>query len=189
MIYFSNKRSRWYWYALLLSGLFVLLGGAQFSEYEVKAVTIFNFLKYSEWPEEKYSSDRSPIEIVVIGKSPFGDAWNRILDKKIGDRTIVLKELPEYNNSDSIRQILQGGHVVFICRSEKQHLQEILETVQGKNVLSISEQDRFLETGGMINFVMEDNKVRFEINLKRAKEERIKIDASVLKLALRVIQE
>jgi len=186
---FRRKTGRCVGYALFILGLLGLMGGAQFSEYEVKAATIYNFLKYSQWPDSKHSGSDSPIQIVVLGTSPFGDAWSRILDKKIGDRPIMRKDIAEYDASDSTRQSLQNGHVLFVCRSEISRVSDILKTVQGKNVLTISEQDRFLESGGIINFLMEGNKVRFEINLKRAKEEQIKIDTAVLKLALRVIQE
>jgi hypothetical protein len=176
----------------------------QATEYELKMAYMYNFLKYVEWPREKNpdeaakESDQNkdkqpePILIGVVGKDPFGKAWEIIQEKKINDRKIVYKIFDLSDEEEEKQKIMaeeiRKCQLLFIPKAEEKYLDKILPLVRDYSVLTISETEDFLEQGGIINFVMEKNKIRFEINLDAAKEAGIQFKTSVLKLAKKIIQ-
>ncbi len=87
------------------------------------------------------------------------------------------------------RQIseIQGCHVLFIGEGEKGQLASVLANVKGSPVLTVGESERFVNEGGMIGFSLEENKIRFEINLESAEKANLKISARLLTLAKTVI--
>jgi len=148
------------------------------TEYQVKAAFLYNFAKFVEWPPEAFASETAPIVIGVLGDSPFGTD----LEKMIKGKTINGREL-------RVRLVsmveLKQCQMVFICRSEKKRVNEAFSALKGKSTLTISEMERFTESGGMINFVMEGNKVRFEIKGDTARQAGLKISSKLLSLALK----
>lgn len=173
---------------------------AQSREYQVKAAFLYNFIKFADWPEEKLSDGNEPIIIGIIGKDPFGDAFVPLKDKQVKGRNAIIKrftgfeELKEpdkkdksvpYEKIEAIRQC----HLLFICLSEKKHVNEILDSVKEHSVLTVGDVDSFLEAGGIINFVMEEKKLRFEVNYAVAKREKLEIRSKLLRLAKRVTEE
>jgi len=169
-------------------------------EYQVKAAFLYNFMNFVDWPEEKLSDSNEPMIIGVIGEDPFGDAFKPIKDRPIRGKNVVIrrfKGLEELKKSDEIDEsqsnpqieALKKCHVLFICSSEKKRLGETINLVKDHNVLTVSDIEGFLEAGGIINFVMEDQKVRFEINVTAAKRAKVKIRSQLLRLAKRVVEE
>jgi len=196
--------------ALALGGWCMMASGAGRqeqkppTEYELKAVCIYNFLKYTDWPKETGAAERTappakgPIVIGVVGKDPFGKTWKQIEGKKINERPIVVKLFGDFNKINTVQENnrikytyddLQKSHMLFICLSEQQNMKKILGLVKANSVLTVSETKGFLEKGGIINFLMDNKKVRFEINLDAAKTAKLQIKTTVLKLAKRVIQK
>jgi len=160
--------------------LFSHPGGAQEaqpSEYQVKAAFIFNFAKFVEWPSTAFAKDNSPLIIGVLGENPFGGDLERFLrDKTVNDHPLTMRECRTVDEAKKC-------HILFISASEKRRLPEILKTLQGINVLTISETDGFIETGGIVNFVSEANKIRFQINADSARSAGLKISSKLLSLA------
>ena len=158
-------------------------------EYQVKAAFLYNFIKFLDWPENKDVADSGQIKIFVIGKNPFGNAFVPILKKTVRNKELNIvyfysvEDLNEENKTD-----LKKSHMLFICKSEKKHLKAILEITRQSSVLTVSEISGFLETGGMIRFLMEKEKVRFEINAAVAQKSHLEIRAQLLRLAKRVIK-
>ncbi len=146
-------------------------------EYQVKAGFLFNFAKFIEWPPEKFPQSDSPLIIGVVGADPFGGILEEAVgDKTINNRRMVVKHVP-------IGDELKKCHLLFISGSEKDRLGAILAEVKGSNVLTVGETDKFLSRNGIINFVMVDNKVRFEINEAAASHAGLKISSKLLALA------
>jgi len=85
-------------------------------------------------------------------------------------------------------EALKKCHVLFICDSEKQNLPEIINLVKGRGVLTAADMDGFLEAGGIANFVMEDNKIRFQINATAAENAKLDIRSQLLRLAQKVVK-
>jgi hypothetical protein len=177
-------------------------GGASTSsrEYQVKAAFLYNFINFVDWPKEKTADSNEPITIVIVGKDPFGRAFEPITNKKIKNRKVIvkrfsgfaeLKKSRENRNPEAQRQIiaLRKCHLVFICSSEAKKHKEITNLVKDHSVLTVADVKGFLESGGVINFVIEDKKVRFEINIAAAKQAKLKIRSQLLRLAKRVITE
>ena len=165
-------------------------------EYKIKSAFIYNFTKFVDWPEEKIGDQNEPIMIGIIGKNPFGDAFKPITSKKIKgkeSRIICFKDLEQLKTSSEASkskiESLRKCHLLFICSSEKDHLTEILNLVNKHSVLTVGETSSMLKSGGMINFVLEENKIRFEINLIAAKQANLKIRSQLLRLATRVIDK
>ena len=153
---------------------------SQPSEYRLKAAFLFNFAKYVEWPAAAFPDKTSPLIIGVLGKSPFdGDLEQTIRNKTINGRPLQIKEIRH-----SVTEAA-SCHILFICTSEKKRLPEIFRGLRDAHVLTVGETDRFTQTGGMINFVPEGNKIRFEINDDAAKKAGLKISSKLLNLALR----
>jgi len=161
-------------------------------EYRIKAAFLYNFIKFVDWPKEKMADSNEPIIIGIIGEDPFEKAFEPIKNKKVKGKKIVIKRfqgLEESKQSDEQTALIRKCHMLFICASEKEKLREIINLVKDDGVLTVGEVKGFLESGGIINFLMEDKKVVFEINNHAAKQARLKIRSKLLRLAKRVIPE
>jgi hypothetical protein len=163
---------------LLLSG-----GGAaqdsQPSEYQIKAAFIFNFAKFVEWPRTTLPNANSPMIIGILGDNPFRDDLEKtIKNKTVDGHPLLIKQFQSAVDATN-------SHILFICDSEKTQMPEILKILQGSNVLTVGEMDRFNEKGGMINFVLEGSKLRFKINNDAATRAGLKISSKLLSLASR----
>jgi YfiR/HmsC-like len=163
--------------AALLVLLAALPLGAQELEYQLKAAFLYNFVKFVEWPAEAFNGEKSPLSICIHGTDPFGDTLDTVVrGETVGERGLIVQR-PE-SLSD-----LRDCHVLFVSRSEKARLPEILARVEGEPVLTVGDADGFLKAGGIINFVLEENKVRFAINPEAAERNRLKISSKLLRLA------
>ena len=150
------------------------------SEYLIKAGFIYNFAKFVEWPSTSFSQPESPIVIGVLGTDPFGSVLDRIVaDKKIGSRGFVVRR---YKWSKDLKD-LRDCQILFISASEKAHTDEIVEFVKWLPILTIGETPGFAERGGVIRFTLEDNRVRFEVNVDAAHKANLNISSRLLTLA------
>lgn len=150
---------------------------AQVSEYEVKAAFLYNFAKFVEWPSAAFPSNQTPIALCIFGKDPFGRSLdNMVRDKTAGNRQLVI------HRSKRIQE-LKSCQMVFVDSSESQRLSEILESLRGLGVLLVGESQDFAGRGGHIQFTLEDNKVRFSINVDAAERSGLKISSKLLALS------
>jgi hypothetical protein len=173
---------------------------AQSREYTVKAAFLYNFIKFVEWPKENTPDSNEPITICILGKDPFGNAFEPVKDKQAKGRKVIVKRIKGFeelkksspkDKAELQRKIkaIKKCHVLFICSSGKEELKETINSVKNHSVLTVGETEVFFEAGGVINFLMEENKVRFEINLAAAKRAKLKISSNLLRLAKRVVKE
>jgi len=166
---------------------------AQYKEYEVKAAFMYNFLKFVDWPEGKTAKGGNQIIIGIIGEDPFGSAADVLKDKKVEDRDVVIKrfegfqQLKEKGKKDEL-EALKTCHLLFICPSEKKITSEIIDFVKNDGVLTVGDTSGFIETGGAISFFLEENKIRFNINLESVEKSGLKIRSQLLRLAKKVIK-
>jgi len=169
-------------------------------EYQIKAAFLYNFVKFVDWPEEKMGDGDKPITIGIIGKDPFGKIFEALKDKKIKGKNVVisrfksfeeLKKTGNQNPSEFETQIsnIRKCHVLFICSSEEESIKEIINLTEKSSVLTVSETANFLENGGIINFLVEEKKVRFEVNLDASDKAKLKISSQLLQLAKRVLRQ
>ena len=150
------------------------------SEYLIKAGFIYNFAKFVEWPATAFSQPDSPIMIGVLGTDPFGSVLDRLVeDTKIGPRGFVVKR---YKWGKDLKD-LKECKILFVSASEKAHIDEIVQAVKGLPILMVGETPGFAERGGIIRFTLEDNRVRFEINVDAAHQADLNISSRLLTLA------
>ncbi|HEV8574245.1 MAG TPA: YfiR family protein [Dehalococcoidia bacterium] len=151
------------------------------SEYEVKAAYIYNFATFVEWPAAAFSQPNSPIVIGIVGKDPFGATFDRVVEgKAINNRPLVVRRLkwgPE------VRQC----HILFVSVSEKDKIGRLPELLKGAPVLTIGETTGFARNGGIINFFLDEARVRFEINPQAARQAGLSISSRLLSLAKIVV--
>ena len=147
------------------------------SEYEVKAAFLYNFAKFVEWPSQAFAGSSAALRICLLGRDPFGDALDSIvLDKTVAGHPIVRVQAPSPAEA-------RACHVLFISRSEPETLKPILDRISDLPMLTVSESRDFLRLGGMINFVVEQDRVRFEINLDAAERHHLKLSSKLLAVA------
>src|SRR5216110_957205 len=109
--------------ALLLIGGGLLGAAAPVSEYQLKAVFLFNFAQFVEWPPAAFAGDTSPIVIGVLGEDPFGAYLDEtVRGEKVGNRPI---QVQRYRRADEITTC----HVLFISRSEESQLGQTLASL------------------------------------------------------------
>lgn len=152
-------------------------------EYQMKAAFLYNFAKFVEWPARGSGDRDGQIRVCILGKDPFGPVLEGVIQgKTVNNRSLAVRRIAYLEGATSC-------HLLFIGSSEKNRLEDIVEALKGTNVLTVSEIDRFAHRGGMINFLMENKKVRFEINVDAAALAGLKISSKLLQLATIVRQE
>lgn len=152
-------------------------------EYEIKAAFLYNFAKFVEWPSECFTNDQSPLVIGVFGQNPFGSELQTIArDHQINGRPIVIKPVATLADTG-------GVHLLFFGAEEDEHVAETLAMLKGAGILTVGESKKFMAAGGMINFIRDGDKVRFEVNNAAAAQHRLIISAQLLKLAASVQKE
>lgn len=146
-------------------------------EYQLKAAFLYNFAKFVEWPAPPEQQEQDVFVIGIFGDDPFGnDIDTLLMNKTVKEKKIEIKRFNSIKN-------ITPCHILFINPSEIDRLDEIMEHLKGRGVLTVSEASVFTTNGGMINFVMEDNKVRFEINKQATDKAGLTLSSQLLKLA------
>jgi hypothetical protein len=147
------------------------------SEYVVKAGFLFNFAKYVDWPADSFEKADTPITIGIVGADPFGEDLEKILkNKTIKNRPFAIQRFREPAG-------IQRCHILFVPRSEKDHIPEILKRIDSWPVLTVGEEEGFSRSGGMTNILIEKEKPRLEVNPDAAEKAKIAIDSKLLKVA------
>ena len=146
-------------------------------EYQVKAAFLFNFARFVEWPPNASASATAPVDFCVLGDDPFGDALDRaVAGKTLNDRAMVVRRGKKV-------QELNGCDVLFISSSEKSRLAGILGALRAVPVLTVGECEDFAAQGGEVQFTLEDNHVRFIINVDATDRAGLKVSSKLLSLA------
>ena len=155
----------------------------QAAEYTLKAAVLCNLARFVEWPVRAAGLTNGPLVIGVLGVDPFGSA----LDEATKDQTVQGRKLAA--RRFGLADDPSACHLLFISRSEADRLPALLARLRGSGVLTVSEISRFAERGGMVNLVMKEDRVRFEISVVAAEREGVAISSKVLKYATIVAPE
>ena len=159
--------------ALMLTSVAASAVPASSPEYEVKAAFLYKFGNFVD----VHVPPGFPFVVTILGDDPFGDAIDAMVrGKSIGGRPVEVRRV------HNVSEIKQGG-IVFISASEKPRMREILEALRNTPALTVGDIDGFAAAGGMIGFVLDQNRVRFEINQGAAEEAGVRINAKLLALA------
>ncbi len=162
---------------LLVVGLAVSVQAALSREYQVKAVFLFNFAQFVEWPSPAFPEAQTPLVIGVLGDDPFGAYLDEtVRGETVNHRPLVVRRFRSVEEIDTC-------HVLFISRSEADRLGETIASLKGRNILTVGDTEGFSRRGVMIRFVTVDNKIRLRINLDAAKAAQLTISSKLLRPA------
>ena len=158
-----------------------LLGGrsalAAPTAQQVEAVFLFYFSQFVDWPPQAFADERSPIVIGVLGDDPFGGALDQaVAGERVNGRPIVVRRLNSIGDAAAC-------HILYISASESPQLPRILSTLKGHSVLTVSDLDHFVQSGGMIRFVLIDEHVRLRINARAAQAAGLTLSSKLLRAA------
>jgi len=174
-----------------VAAFFLLLAGASSStraqaageEYRIKAAFIFHFAQLVDWPAEKQTSTNDSLVLCTLGEDPFqGMLEGTVEGKAIGSRVLRIRHLGE-------PQDMRACQIVFLGRAQSKRIPLLVANLHNAPVLTVGETADFLDEGGMIDFLLEDHKLRFEVNLAAAESADLKIGSRLLVLAERVVGE
>jgi YfiR/HmsC-like len=146
------------------------------TQYDVEAVYLYQFGRFVQWPEQS-NAPPNAFTICVIGRDPFGNTLDgTVAGESIGQQPIKTERLADSIDAKHCR-------ILYISPSEDAHLDQILESLQLAPVLTVSDAPDFVTRGGMIQFVLQENRVRFEINVANAQKAGLTMSSQLLKVA------
>ena len=147
------------------------------SEYPVKLAFLYHFAQFVQWPPESFQTSTAPLVVCIVG----GDPFDPDLEQELLNHTVERHPL-------AIMTVKRGAdlrfcHMVFVPAPEWKQEARVIDNVRGASVLTVGETKGFAERGGIINFTIDRNKLRFAINLDAAKQTPLTISSKVLALA------
>ena len=146
-------------------------------EAEVKAAFVFNFLKFVEWPADAFRDSADRIVVAIIGKSASAEATERFLaSKQIGNRAVAIRPM-HWDDS------LDGVHALFVAEHDARRLRSVLNAAAAAGVLTIGDGEAFATQGGVIGLLVENRRVRFDIDADAARTARLRVSSKLLALA------
>lgn len=150
----------------------------QYTEYELKAAYLFNFGKFVQWPEETFKNTSDPFIIGIYGNNPFGTILQQtIQNKTLQNRPIIIINITSIEDAATC-------HILFICKTNKFNLNQILQYLSNKPVLTVGDNiEDFCQSGGIINFTGQHSQKRFEINNKASLRVLLTISSKLLALS------
>jgi len=162
----------------LLLGLSLLLGAsAPVSEYQLKAVFLFNFAHFVEWPTAALPGENAAFVIGVVGKDPFGSSLDEVVrGESVGGRPLAIERYPD---ADAPR--LGRCQILFIPATELTHLTQILDALKGRSVLTVTEGPA--PRGAIVDLLKEDSRIRLRIDLQAARASNLTISSKLLRPA------
>jgi hypothetical protein len=145
------------------------------NESQVKAMFVYNFLKFVEWPAVSHRAS-DPFVVLIIGDGPTADATEQFLESKmIGDQKVSVRRT-------RWDQPFDGARAAFVVESDGKRLHRILDAATSAGVLTIGEGEGFTERGGVIALLVEDRKVRFDVDTTAAQAARLRVSSKLLAL-------
>ena len=145
-------------------------------EYVIKAAFIYNFARFTEWPEQAFGTSATPIRLCLLGGNPFGRAIDSLAGKKIGEREVAVSQVLWAEQAADC-------HLLFISEAAAGHMPEILPLVEGKPVLTIGDTPDVVGAGAIIGLQIVDKKIRFRVNLDNVERSGLKLSSRLLNLA------
>ncbi len=151
---------------------------ASMEEYALKAAFVLNFIRFTQWPDESFAGTDAPCRICVVGDRALEPAFRTLDGKKVGARLLRVRFA---GGTDDFR----GCNAVFMGKDIGRFaLSNIFTAVKDRPVLTIGETEEFIKRGGMIRFFVQEGRLRFEIDTKRAWQQHIKLSSRLLNLAV-----
>jgi hypothetical protein len=146
-------------------------------EYKLKSAMLYNLTNFVEWPDSAYSDRKAPIVLCILGQDPLAISLASTIPKETDDgRPMLMRHIQSDKET-------RGCHILYISSSERKTAAHIFSTLNGSSTLTVGEMTQFAARGGIIQFSMEDQHVRFDINLEAASRAGLRISSKLLALA------
>lgn len=146
-------------------------------EYEVKAVFLFNFGQFVEWPKQAFQTPQTPFSICILGEDPFGRTIDDVVrGESIGPHSLVVRRLKTASETPDCK-------ILFIGRSESERLGDVLAAVRGHSVLTVTDIEGAEKQGAMIVLFNDKNRIRMRINLAEARSGQLVLSSKLLRPA------
>ncbi|MEO8147467.1 MAG: YfiR family protein [Bacteroidia bacterium] len=146
-------------------------------EYRVKAIFLFNFTRFIDWPDSSFGTKDAPLVIGIIGEDPFGAYLDEtVAGEKCGTHSILIQHYTEVTEINSC-------HILYINLSDPAQIKTILNTLAGRSILTVNDNPDFPRWGGMVRFFTENNKLRLQINAATTKAAQLNISSKLLGVA------
>ncbi|MEX0828176.1 MAG: YfiR family protein [Haliea sp.] len=166
--------------ALLLAAGITLAAAAESKEYEVKAAFIYNFAKFTEWPAMAGDDDNNELDLCLAGNGSFGKVLFTLQGREVQGTRLNIRKIEDVTELDDCR-------ILYVSRSEADRVDSLMDAIADKQgVLSVSDIDGFTHHGGIIELKIINNKMRFAINLRAARQANITLSSKLLRLATAV---
>jgi hypothetical protein len=154
----------------------------------VKAAYLLNFLRYAQWPESAFEYPTAPIVVTQVGDCEVGDVLPDVIGRSepIAGHPLVLQRVAAHDaapDRDAFLKSIERTHLLFVCPCPDEGVQAIVAHLKGSNVLTVGDTPDFADSGGMIGFVLQRDRIVFEANKQAIHESPVTISAKVLKLA------
>jgi len=147
------------------------------AEYRVKLAFLYHFAQFIQWPPEAFHDRAAPLTLCVAGQNPFrGEIEQELRGRVVNGHPVEIKKLRP--NDDP-----KACHMVFVPASERKQAEKLLAALKGSSTLTVGETQGFADLGGIINLTLDQNKLRFEVNLDAATQTQLKISSKLLALA------
>ncbi len=147
------------------------------SQYDVQAAYLYNFAKFVRWPAEAVNG---PVQLCVAGPNSFADTLRSVVKGEVIDsRQVVVRSVEKPDQA-------AGCSLLFIDASAKPHSETLLASVAGKPTVTVSDAPDFLDHGGMIQFLLVANRVRFAVSLTPATRSGLSLSSELLRVAVSV---
>jgi hypothetical protein len=181
-----QKRRRRIWAgALAMIGVAVVSGWAPALaasdnplEYAVKATYLYKLPPFVEWPPAAHAGPSSPFNLCIVGDDPFGDTLDRaVLSQRVGERGFTVLRL-------RLTDSAQACHIMYVSGPSAQLVADALSKVRGRPVLTVTDSVAEPQAKGIVNFLIRDGRVRFEIDDRAAAENSLSISSKLLSLAV-----
>jgi hypothetical protein len=170
------------WYRFLI-GLLVFSqaafgAGTVSREDQIKAAFLYNFAKFIDWPPSSFADPSAPFVIGILGETPIASVLDELVrDRKIGGRKITVRRVQSVAEAAST-------HMLFVSASDLSQWLQVQPAIEAKPVVTVGEAPSFVHSGGVINFIRQEDKVRFEISMPAVERCGVRVSSQLLILAV-----
>jgi len=147
-------------------------------ETDLKAVFLFNFAHFIQWPPDTIPDGPAPFVIGILGQTPFGQVLDQVVANEfVGKHRLVVRRFRD------VHEVTADCHILYVSPSESPQLEHIFDAMKGKSILTVGDTEGFAEHGGMVQFMVMGNKLRVRINVAAAQAAHLTISSQLLRQA------
>lgn len=162
---------------LVFCGMSYPTSGEMRNEYQIKAVFLFNFTQFVAWPDKSFNTENDPFIIGILGENPYGNFLEEtVRGESVNGHRIIIRR---YAHVQDIKMC----HILYVNLKNETELEDAITRLKNRNILTVGDTAKFTQSGGIITFVVANNKVGLKINLDAVSSTELSISSKLLRLA------